>query len=80
MKISADLKAFSDRLGYSFARSELLQLALTHGSISTATRPDNQRLEFLGDRVLGLTIAEALACGPYVEAAYRAAWPLKEGF
>lgn len=60
MKISADLKAFSDRLGYSFARSELLQRALTHGSISTATRPDNQRLEFLGDRVLGLTIAEAL--------------------
>ena len=60
MKISADLKAFSDRLGYSFARPELLQRALTHGSISTATRPDNQRLEFLGDRVLGLTIAEAL--------------------
>jgi ribonuclease-3 len=60
MKISADLKAFSDRLGYSFARSELLLRALTHGSISTATRPDNQRLEFLGDRVLGLTIAEAL--------------------
>ena len=60
MKISADLKAFSDRLGYSFARSELLLRALTHGSISTATRPDNQRLKFLGDRVLGLTIAEAL--------------------
>ena len=60
MKISADLKAFSDRLGYSFARSELLLRALTHGSISTATRPDNQRLEFLGDRVLGLTMAEAL--------------------
>ena len=60
MKFSADLKAFSDRLGYSFARSELLLRALTHGSISTATRPDNQRLEFLGDRVLGLTIAEAL--------------------
>ena len=60
MKISADLQAFSDRLGHAFARPELLQRALTHGSISTATRPDNQRLEFLGDRVLGLTIAEAL--------------------
>ncbi len=60
MKISADLRAFSDRLGHAFARPELLQRALTHGSISTATRPDNQRLEFLGDRVLGLTIAEAL--------------------
>ena len=60
MKISADLQAFSDRLGHAFARPELLQRALTHGSISTTTRPDNQRLEFLGDRVLGLTMAEAL--------------------
>ena len=60
MKISADLQIFSQRLGYAFARPELLQRALTHGSISTVTRPDNQRLEFLGDRVLGLTMAEAL--------------------
>jgi ribonuclease III len=34
--------------------------ALTHASISSPTRPDNQRLEFLGDRVLGLVMAEAL--------------------
>ena len=60
MEISAELRAFSDRLGHEFSRPELLQRALTHGSISTATRPDNQRLEFLGDRVLGLTMAEAL--------------------
>ena len=60
MKISAELRAFSDRLGHEFSRPELLQRALTHGSISTATRPDTQRLEFLGDRVLGLTMAEAL--------------------
>lgn len=60
MKISAELRVFSDRLGHEFARPELLLRALTHGSISTVTRPDNQRLEFLGDRVLGLTMAEAL--------------------
>lgn len=48
------------RLGYEFAHPELLIRALTHGSIATATRPDNQRLEFLGDRVLGLVMAEAL--------------------
>ena len=60
MKISAELRAFTERLGHKFARPELLVRALTHGSISTATRPDNQRLEFLGDRVLGLTMAEAL--------------------
>ena len=34
--------------------------ALTHSSLSAPTRPDNQRLEFLGDRVLGLVMAEAL--------------------
>ena len=34
--------------------------AVTHSSLSSQTRPDNQRLEFLGDRVLGLVMAEAL--------------------
>ena len=60
MKLSADLAAFQRRLGHDFADPALLVRALTHGSLSSATRPDNQRLEFLGDRVLGLTIAEAL--------------------
>ncbi|WP_118137413.1 ribonuclease III [Oceanicella sp. SM1341] len=48
------------RIGHVFARIALLDEALTHASFSTAVRPDNQRLEFLGDRVLGLVIAEAL--------------------
>lgn len=60
MKLSADLQAFSARLGHRFQRPELLVRALTHPSIATASRPDNQRLEFLGDRVLGLVMAEAL--------------------
>ncbi|WP_076529807.1 ribonuclease III [Gemmobacter megaterium] len=60
MKMSADLQAFSARLGHRFQRPELLVRALTHPSIATASRPDNQRLEFLGDRVLGLVMAEAL--------------------
>ncbi|MCE8510177.1 ribonuclease III [Ruegeria pomeroyi] len=60
MKLSAEMKAFEARLGYSFERPELLVRALTHGSISSATRQDNQRLEFLGDRVLGLVMATAL--------------------
>ncbi len=58
--MSADISAFQARLGHEFAQPELLLRALTHSSISSATRPDNQRLEFLGDRVLGLTMAEAL--------------------
>ncbi len=57
---AADRAAFAARLGHGFADPDLLARALTHGSISTVTRPDNQRLEFLGDRVLGLVMAEAL--------------------
>lgn len=60
MKLSADLQQFQARLGHSFRRPELLLRALTHPSIATPARPDNQRLEFLGDRVLGLVMAEAL--------------------
>lgn len=47
-------------LEYRFSEPALLEQALTHPSASSAARPDNQRLEFLGDRVLGLIIAEAL--------------------
>lgn len=60
MRLGADLSTFCDRLGHDFARPELLVRAVTHSSISTDNRPDNQRLEFLGDRVLGLVMAEAL--------------------
>lgn len=60
MKPAAEVAAFARRLGHDFARPELLIRALTHPSLSSPTRPDNQRLEFLGDRVLGLVIAEAL--------------------
>lgn len=60
MKLSAELKALQGRLGHAFADSRLLVQAVTHSSMSTPTRADNQRLEFLGDRVLGLVMAEAL--------------------
>ena len=60
MRLSADLLAFQDRLGHKFRQPALLLRAVTHASISSPTRPDNQRLEFLGDRVLGLVMAEAL--------------------
>jgi len=60
VKLSADLLAFTGRIGHQFREPELLMRAVTHASISSMTRPDNQRLEFLGDRVLGLAMAEAL--------------------
>jgi ribonuclease-3 len=60
VRLSADLRAFAGRIGHEFTRPELLMRAVTHASISSPGRPDNQRLEFLGDRVLGLVMAEAL--------------------
>ncbi len=51
------------RLGYGFTDPTLLALALTHGS-ARGGRPgsvvSNERLEFLGDRVLGLVVADLL--------------------
>ena len=54
-------------LGHRFARPELLREALTHRSAAVLTKAhgrsvgSNERLEFVGDRVLGLLIAEWLA-------------------
>ncbi|HAB39335.1 MAG: ribonuclease III [Tateyamaria sp.] len=60
MKLGSELRAFEARIGYSFSTPELLVEAVTHASMSSSTRNDNQRLEFLGDRVLGLVMAQAL--------------------
>jgi ribonuclease-3 len=60
VRLSAELRAFAARLGHEFRQPALLVQALTHASHASPTRPDNQRLEFLGDRVLGLVVAEAL--------------------
>ena len=60
MKLSSDLKAFEERLGYKFNNPSPLLEAVTHPSTSSPSRRDNQRLEFLGDRVLGLVISDAL--------------------
>ncbi len=49
----------AERLGYRFTTDALLTEALTHGS-TQKHKGDYQRLEFLGDRVLGLVIAEHL--------------------
>lgn len=60
MKLAAELSAFCERIGHRFAKPEYLIRAVTHSSMSSPTRGDNQRQEFLGDRVLGLTMADAL--------------------
>ena len=51
------------RLGYQFRDIELLRLALTHPSIAHEQNnpaPHNQRLEFLGDAILGATLTQLL--------------------
>jgi ribonuclease-3 len=55
----APLARLSERLGYVFSDPELLHQALTHGSSGRKAK-DYERLEFLGDRVLALVIADAL--------------------
>jgi ribonuclease III len=58
-----DLDALGARLGHRFARPELLLQALTHRSAADPRRAQldsNERLEFIGDRVLGLLMAEWL--------------------
>jgi ribonuclease-3 len=59
------IAAFEARLGHVFQDRDLLDCALTHPSVSqgAAKARDNDRLEFLGDRVLGLVIAHALVAG-----------------
>jgi len=65
---------FELRLGYSFRQRELLERALTHKSFSNENRdvraPNNERLEFLGDAVLGFVVGEMI---------YRSFPTLQEG-
>ena len=64
MKKGSDhaIERLSGRLGHVFSDPEKLERALTHASAraSKQVTRDNERLEFLGDRVLGLCVAELL--------------------
>ena len=60
------LTSLEQVIGYTFARHELLELALTHRSLAFEAgnngnpSADNEQLEFLGDAVVGLMVADAL--------------------
>lgn len=56
-KPAASLDEIERRIGHTFADRDLLVRALTHTSAVTAAGDSYQRLEFLGDRVLALTVA-----------------------
>lgn len=55
-----DLSRLEATLAYSFSDRSLLETALTHMSADVARLASYQRLEFLGDRVLGLCVADML--------------------
>ena len=57
MVLSDGLKALQDRLGHEFKDQVLLEKAVTHRSFSA---DHNERLEFLGDSVLNLSVAHWL--------------------
>ena len=57
---TSDIGPLEKRLGHRFADRDLALLALTHMSGASARLTSYQRLEFLGDRVLGLVVAEML--------------------
>jgi ribonuclease-3 len=56
----AAVEALEARIGHAFADRDLLERALTHASVGQGATAvgHNERLEFLGDRVLNLTVAE----------------------
>ena len=61
-----NLQEIQTALGHQFSRLDFLREALTHPSckVNAAAARDYQRLEFLGDAVLGLVLAEALFQNP----------------
>lgn len=58
------MKTLEERLGYQFQNRALLENALTHSSYANEHRDEgmssNERLEFLGDSVLGMVVADHL--------------------
>jgi ribonuclease III len=54
------LRACEERIGYTFTDRSLLQAALTHASGAQHRLASNERLEFLGDSILGFVICEIL--------------------
>lgn len=57
---SAILEECQEVIGYRFNKPELLRAALTHTSGANTRAASNERLEFLGDSVLGLVTCEQL--------------------
>lgn len=63
--LPTDLAVCEERIGYTFRDRSLLEAAVTHASGAANRLASNERLEFLGDSILGFVICEKLyACFP----------------
>ena len=60
MKPRERIERVEGQINYRFRNRNLIEAALTHASKSSQAERNNERLEFLGDRVLNLVIAESL--------------------
>src|SRR2546421_6033102 len=54
------LEACQEAIGYRFRQPDLLRASLTHASGANTRLASNERMEFLGDAVLGLVVCEQL--------------------
>lgn len=54
------MESLENKIGYTFKNKNLLKQALTHSSITGDVQKNYERLEFLGDRVLGVSMAHLL--------------------
>ncbi|MFQ5963990.1 MAG: ribonuclease III [Candidatus Scalinduaceae bacterium] len=59
-EIAEKLTDCQEKIGYFFNNIKLLENALTHTSFKTPYNPSNERLEFLGDAILGMIISDYL--------------------
>ena len=60
MKLNSNQKELCKNINYSFQNLDLLEQALIHSSLKSRGINNNQRMEFLGDRILGFVISDYL--------------------
>ncbi|MBY7649700.1 MAG: hypothetical protein C4617_04320 [Candidatus Liberibacter europaeus] len=60
MSYSSQYSDIEKLIGYNFSNKNLLKTALTHSSVCQSPQESYERLEFLGDRILGLIVAKML--------------------
>jgi len=60
LKLNSNQKELCKNINYSFQNLDLLEQALIHSSLKSRGINNNQRMEFLGDRILGFVISDYL--------------------